>query len=79
MSTRRGDEVKFSQHDFKSLMNDYSNMAVETKNKRLAAKCANVCLQQVVTGVTRGDDDKILCYREDNDYLNIVRRCLEVK
>ena len=41
----------------------------ETKNKRLAAKCAKLCLSQVITSVTIGDDDKRLCYRSDNELL----------
>ncbi|HBF47722.1 MAG TPA: hypothetical protein DDW91_15185 [Shewanella frigidimarina] len=78
MSAKRTGEVKFSQHEFQCLMRDYSKMAIETKNKRLAAKCVKLCLEQVITSVTVGDDDKRLCYRSDNEYLGIARRCLEL-
>lgn len=78
MTTKRTGQVKFSQHDFQCLMNEYSKMAEETKNKRLSAKCAKLCLDQIVTGVIAGDDDKNLCYRSDNEYLRIAERCLRV-
>ena len=74
---RRSDGVKMSHHEFQSLMRDYAAMARECDNKRLAAKCANICLSQVVTGVISGDEDKKLCYSDDENYVGIARRCLE--
>lgn len=78
MSQKRTNEVKLSQHEFQNLMRDYSKMTAETGNKRLAAKCAKICMEQVVTGVVSGDEDKKLCYRSDNEYLHIARACLQV-
>ena len=78
MSEKRTGKISFSQHEFQCLMKEYSKMAEETKNKRLAAKCAKLCLSQVITSVTIGDDDKRLCYRSDNEYLRIAERCLKV-
>lgn len=58
-------------------MRDYASMAKECGNKRLAAKCANICLSQVVTGVISGDEDKKLCYSDDNNYIGIARKAIE--
>lgn len=74
---RRSDEVKMSHHEFQGLMRDYAEMARECGNKRLAAKCANICLSQVVTGVVSGDEDKKLCYESDNNYIGIARKAIE--
>lgn len=72
----RSDQVKISHHEFQSLMRDYASMAIECNNKRLTAKCANICLSQVVTGVISGDEDKKLCYTDDNNYIAIARKAL---
>lgn len=73
---RRNDEVKISHHDFQSLMRDYADMAIECNNKRLAAKCAAICMSQVVTGVISGDEDKKLCYTDDANYVGIARKAI---
>lgn len=73
---RRNDQVKISHHEFQSLMRDYAEMARECNNKRLAAKCANICLSQVVTGVISGDEDKKLCYPDDANYISIAKKAI---
>jgi len=73
----RDDLIKMTHHDFQMLMRDYSEMAKETKNKRLLARCAKLCLEQVVTGVTRGEELKKLCYRTDDEYIKIAKGCLK--
>tara|TARA_R100000541_G_scaffold7372_2_gene14970 strand:+ start:370 stop:597 length:228 start_codon:yes stop_codon:yes gene_type:complete len=73
---RKGD-VKISHHEFKQIMREYAQMAVETGNSRLSAKCASICLNEVVTSVTSGDDSKSLCYKRDIDYISIARSCIK--
>lgn len=74
--SNRSDKVTMSHHEFKYLMRNFSIMAVETKNKRLAAKCAQMCLEQVAADIISGDEDKDLCYPSDYDYLQIAKNCL---
>lgn len=75
--SERKDNVTMSHHEFKSLMREYKNMALELNHKRYLAKCASLCLNQVVTSVTSGDDDKKLCYFRDKDYISIARGCIK--
>lgn len=73
----RSENVTISHHDFKSLMREYGRMALELNHKRHLAKCAALCLNQVATSVTSGDNDKDLCYYRDNDYIHIARDCIK--
>lgn len=72
----RGDKVEMSHHDFKQLMREYHEMAKDTGNDRLLAKCATLCMSQVVTSVTCGNNKK-LCYHRDSDYISIARNCIK--
>lgn len=72
----RDDKITMSHHEFKQLMREYSCMARETNNKRLSAKCASLCMDQVITSVTSGDSKK-LCYPRDGDYISIAKGCIE--
>lgn len=75
--SERKDNVTMSHHDFKILMREYSDMALIVGHKRHLAKCANLCLNQVVTSVTKDNDDKSLCYFRDKEYIAIARKCIE--
>ena len=72
----RTDKVTMTHYEFECLMREYSKMAIETNHKRYLAKCATLCMNQVATGITSGDDDKKLCYQRDRNYLSIARNCL---